>query len=78
MQVDDAFVDLHLKPVPRLGALSAGCLPGGDLEALGGHAHRTLHFELRVFSTTNEVRTYCQYQWYTYNMAYYIRSLAAY
>ena len=38
IQVDKTLVDAHLVHVPGLGTLTIGCLTGGDLEDLGGHA----------------------------------------
>ena len=58
MQINDTLVDFHLEPVPSLGALTTGGLPGGDLKDLSGHTHRALHFELRVLGPTNEVATH--------------------
>ena len=57
VEVDHSLVYPHLVPVPRLGALSAGGLAGGDLEDLGGHPNRTLHLQLGLLSTSDQVTT---------------------
>ena len=55
MQVDDALVDAHLEPVPGLGALTARGLPGGDLQGLGGHPDGSLHLQLLVFGSLDQI-----------------------
>lgn len=35
LEVDDSLVDAHLEAIPRLGALSAGGLTGGNPQDLG-------------------------------------------
>ena len=55
MEIDDALVDAHLEPVPRLGSLSTGRLPGGDSQGVCGHAHWTLGLELLLFGALDEV-----------------------
>ena len=58
MQINHSLVDPHLKAVPRLGALPAGCLAGGDAECLGGHADGALHTEVLFLGTANQVLTH--------------------
>jgi len=55
VQVDDALVDAHLEPVPGLGALTAGGLPGGDLQALGGHPDGPLDLQLLLLGALDQV-----------------------
>lgn len=38
---------------------TAGRLPGGDMEHLGGHPHRTLNRELLVLGTPHQIRAHC-------------------
>ena len=55
VQVDDALVDAHLEPVPRLGSLSAGRLAGGDAEGAGGHPHGALGAEVLLLGPLDQV-----------------------
>merc|ERR1712169_124345 len=41
--------------VPGLGTLTIGCLTGGDLEDLGGHADWALDAEVLGFGTVDEL-----------------------
>ena len=45
LELDDPLVDPHLVPVPRLGTLTAGGLPGGDPHAPGGHGAGALDLD---------------------------------
>merc|ERR1712048_718481 len=49
------LVDPHLELVPGLGTLTARSLPSGDPEGLGGHPHWTLHLELLVLGSPDQV-----------------------
>ena len=40
-------------PVPGLGALSTGSLPGGDTQRLGGHADWATHAQTLALSLIN-------------------------
>ncbi len=55
VQVDDALMDTHLEPVPRLGPLSAGRLAGGDAKGAGRHADGALGLEVLVLGALDEV-----------------------
>merc|ERR1719266_1757222 len=55
VQVDDSLVDPHLKLVPGLATLSARSLTGGDSQGLGGHPDGSLHLQLLVFGSLDEV-----------------------
>lgn len=55
MQIDHPLVDAHLETVPRLRTLTTRCLAGGDAENLGGHADRSLHAQLLLLGSCNEV-----------------------
>ena len=55
MEVDDSLVDPHLEFVPGLATLSARSLTGGDSQGLGGHPDGSLHLQLLVFGSLDEV-----------------------
>ena len=55
MEVDDSLVDPHLKAIPRLRALAARSLATRDAESLGGHSDWTLHTEIRLLRSLDEV-----------------------
>merc|ERR1719266_1736039 len=55
VEVDDSLVDPHLELVPGLTPLSARSLPGGDPEGLGGHPHGSLHLQLLVLGSLDQV-----------------------
>ena len=55
MEIDDSLVDPHLELVPGLGTLSARSLPGGDSQHLGGHPHWSLHLELLVLGSPDQI-----------------------
>lgn len=58
VQINEALVDAHLVHVPGLGALTAGCLAGRDLEGLGGKAHGSLDAQLLRLRTLKELRAH--------------------
>ena len=47
-------------PVPGVGSLTARGLAGGDVQHLGGHAHRALHLEALVLGTLDQVSAHCR------------------
>lgn len=55
VQVDEPLVDPHLEPVPGLGTLTTGRLPGDVGEDLGGEPDGTLGSELLVLGSGDEV-----------------------
>ena len=55
VEVDHSLVDPHLELIPGLGTLSARSLPGGDSQHLGGHPHGSLHLQLLVLGSPDEV-----------------------
>ena len=55
MEVDHSLVDPHLEFVPGLATLSARSLTGGDSQGLGGHPDGSLHLQLLVFGSLDEV-----------------------
>ena len=59
MEINDSLVNPHLKPVPRLRALTTWSLTTRDTEGLGRHANGTFDTELRLLRTIDEVTTYC-------------------
>ena len=59
MQVNDSLVDSHLVPVPRLGSLTTGGLPGSDPQHFGWHTNWTFHSKLGFLSSADEITTYC-------------------
>lgn len=48
-------MDSHLKSIPGLGALSAGCLAGGDLQGAGWEADWALDAELLGLGAVDEL-----------------------
>ena len=55
VEINHSLVDPHLELVPGLGTLSARSLPGGDSQHLGGHPHGSLHLQLLVLGSPDEV-----------------------
>jgi len=55
VEVDETLVDLHLKSVPGLGALTTRSLTGGDLQNLGGESDGALDSQLLVLGTVDEI-----------------------
>lgn len=51
-------MDAHLIHVPGLGALTAGGLSGGDLEGLGGQAHRSLDAQVLGLCALQQLTAY--------------------
>ncbi len=49
----------HLEAIPCVGTLSTGGLPRRDVQHLGRHAHRSLHLQLLVLGTTDQVGADC-------------------
>ena len=60
MQVDESLVDPHLEAIPGLGSLSTRRLTGGDTQDLGGHAHGSLHLQLLLLSSADQVSADCK------------------
>ena len=52
----------HLERVPGVGTLSAGGLAGGDAQGLGGHADGSLHLELLILGTLDQVSAHCVFK----------------
>lgn len=52
----------HLEAIPRVGSLTAGRLAGGDLQHLGGQAHRPLDLEVLVLGPLEQDLTDCRAQ----------------
>jgi len=57
VEINDPLVDPHLELVPGFGTLSTRGLTGGDTQGLGWHAHRSLHLQLLVLGSTDQVST---------------------
>merc|ERR1719177_8310 len=57
VEINHPLVDPHLEFVPSLGTLSTRGLTGGDTQSLGWHAHRSLHLQLLVLCSTDQVST---------------------
>ena len=55
VQVNHSLVDPHLELVPGLATLSTGSLPGGDPQHLGGHPHWSLHLQILVLGSSDQV-----------------------
>ena len=55
VQIDQTLVDTHLITVPCFGPFTTGGLPGGNAEGLGGHAHRSLHLQLLVLGSLDQI-----------------------
>jgi len=55
VEVDNSLVDPHLELVPGLTTLSARSLTGGDPQGLGGHPDGSLHLQLLVLSSLDQV-----------------------
>merc|ERR1719211_935895 len=55
VEVDDSLVDPHLELVPGLTTLSARSLTGGDPQGLGGHPDGSLHLQLLILGSLDEV-----------------------
>lgn len=51
-------MDPHLEAIPGLGTLTTGGFAGGDTQDLGWHAHWSLHLELLVLCSTDELGTH--------------------
>ncbi len=62
MKIDDALVDAHLEPVPRLGALTARGLARGDAQRLGRHADRAADLERLLLGAADELGAHCREQ----------------
>ena len=48
-------MDSHLKAIPGLGTLSAGCLSGGNLQGLGWETDGALDAEILGLGTVDEL-----------------------
>ena len=57
MEIDDALVDAHLEAIPSLGTFTARSFTGGDPQGLGGHPDGSLHFEVLILGSLDEVST---------------------
>merc|ERR1719233_2199054 len=57
VEINYPLVDPHLELVPGLGTFSTRGLTGGDTQGLGWHAHRSLHLQLLVLGSTDQVST---------------------
>merc|ERR1719474_1354076 len=57
VEINNPLVDPHLELVPGLGTLPTRGLTGGDTQGLGWHAHRSLHLQLLVLGSTDQVST---------------------
>ena len=55
MEVDDSLVDPHLELVPGLTTLSARSLTGGNPQGLSGHPDGSLHLQLLVLGSLDQV-----------------------
>ena len=55
VEVNHSLVDPHLELVPGLTTLSAGSLTGGDPQGLSGHPHGSLHLQLLVFGSLDQI-----------------------
>ena len=55
MEIDDALVDAHLEAIPSLGTFTARSFTGGDPQGLGGHPHGSLHLQLLVLGSLDQV-----------------------
>jgi hypothetical protein len=55
IQINQPLVDPHLKHIPRLAALTAGCLPGRDFEGLGRQADRALNAQVLGLGALEEL-----------------------
>jgi hypothetical protein len=55
IQVNQSLVDPHLKHIPRLAALAAGCLAGRDFERLGRQADGALDAQVLGFGALEEL-----------------------
>ena len=55
VEVDDSLVDPQLKSIPRLRALAARSLATRDAESFSGHSDWTLHTEIRLLRSLDEV-----------------------
>merc|ERR1711978_853898 len=55
VEVNHSLVDPHLELVPGLTTLSTRSLTGGDPQGLGGHPDGSLHLQLLVLGSLDEV-----------------------
>lgn len=55
VQIDQALVDSHFELVKGLRTVTARRLAGGNTQNLGGETDRSLHLELLVLGTLDEV-----------------------
>merc|ERR1712146_346889 len=57
-EIDEPLVDTQLVAIPRVGTLTTWRLARRQVQALCRHAHRALHLETLVLSTSNEIRAH--------------------
>jgi hypothetical protein len=57
MQINQPLVDPHFISIPSLGTLTIGSLSGGDFENLRRQANRSLHFEILILCSGNQIGT---------------------
>nr|ACU14611.1 unknown [Glycine max] len=57
VEVNDSFVYTQLKSVSCVGAFTTGGFSGGDVKNFSWHPNRSLHPEMLVLGTTNQVST---------------------
>lgn len=62
VKIDDPLVYPHLVPVPRLRTLSTWRLAASETKVLCWHSDWTLHLQLLVLGSTDQVRAYCHTQ----------------
>ena len=55
VEINNSLVDPHLELVPGLGTLTTRSLSGSDSQGLGGHPDWSLHLELLVLGSSDEV-----------------------
>lgn len=58
IEIDQTLVNPHLEHIPRLAALTAGCLSGRDLQSLGGEADGTFDAQVLRFGALEELGAY--------------------
>ena len=55
VQVNHSLVDPHLELVPGLGTFSTRSLSGGDSQDLGWHPDWSLHLQILVLGSSDQV-----------------------
>merc|ERR1719228_1884858 len=54
VQVNETFVNSHLKAIPRLRSFTTRGFTSCDGESFGGQTHRTFHHQFLLFSSSYE------------------------